>query len=110
MTIPVFAPPSGFDFPASHGDIIYPRSMKRHRRPGVAATDDKKYRGGLCVCRPMSFNERGTTAPGYADNKDADNKQLRRIEGQVRGLQQMVEEDTKGIDVLTQVHAAVKPV
>lgn len=33
---------------------------------------------------------------------------LRRIEGQVRGLQRMVEEDTYCIDVLTQVSAATK--
>gem|GEM_PF-4832103 len=32
--------------------------------------------------------------PGYADHKHAVLKQLRRIEVQVRGLQQMVEEDT----------------
>ena len=33
-------------------------------------------------------------------------KRLRRIEGQVRGLQRMIEEDTYCIDVLTQVSAA----
>ncbi len=42
---------------------------------------------------------------GYADNKDAVLKRLRRIEGQVRGLQRMVEEDTYCIDVLTQISA-----
>jgi len=46
--------------------------------------------------------------PGYADNKDAVLKRLRRIEGQIRGLQRMVEEDTYCIDVLTQVAAATK--
>ena len=35
-------------------------------------------------------------------------KRLRRIEGQVRGLQRMVEEDTYCIDVLTQVSAVTK--
>ncbi len=39
----------------------------------------------------------------YDDNKDAYLKRLRRIEGQVRGLQRLVEEDTYCIDVLTQV-------
>jgi DNA-binding FrmR family transcriptional regulator len=48
------------------------------------------------------------TAPGYSANKDAHLKRLRRIEGQVRGLQQMVESDTYCIDVLTQVSAATK--
>ncbi len=46
--------------------------------------------------------------PGYADQKDAHLKRLRRIEGQVRGLQRMVESDTYCIDVLTQVSAATR--
>lgn len=40
---------------------------------------------------------------GYADNRDALLSRLRRIEGQVRGLQRMVEEDRYCIDVLTQI-------
>ena len=47
-------------------------------------------------------------APGYTDNKAAVLKRLRRVEGQVRGLQRLVEEDTYCIDVLTQVSAATK--
>jgi DNA-binding FrmR family transcriptional regulator len=46
--------------------------------------------------------------PGYEDNKAAVLKRLRRVEGQVRGLQRMVEDDTYCIDVLTQVSAATK--
>ena len=46
--------------------------------------------------------------PGYIASKDAHLKRLRRIEGQVRGLQRMVESDTYCIDVLTQVSAATK--
>jgi DNA-binding FrmR family transcriptional regulator len=46
--------------------------------------------------------------PGYSANKSAHLKRLRRIEGQVRGLQRMVEADTYCIDVLTQVSAATK--
>jgi len=45
---------------------------------------------------------------GYAQNKDAYLKRLRRIEGQVRGLQRMIEEDQYCIDILTQVAAATK--
>ncbi|RNE63929.1 metal-sensitive transcriptional regulator [Cryobacterium tepidiphilum] len=45
---------------------------------------------------------------GYIDNKEAILKRLRRAEGQVRGIQRMVEEDTYCIDVLTQVSAATK--
>ena len=47
-------------------------------------------------------------APGYQSHKDDYLKRLRRIEGQVRGLQRMIEEDTYCIDVLTQVSAATK--
>jgi CsoR family transcriptional regulator, copper-sensing transcriptional repressor len=46
--------------------------------------------------------------PGYASGKDDYLKRLRRVEGQVRGLQRMVEEDTYCIDVLTQVAAVTK--
>ena len=45
---------------------------------------------------------------GYAGTKDDYLKRLRRIEGQVRGLQRMVDEDTYCIDVLTQVAAVTK--
>jgi DNA-binding FrmR family transcriptional regulator len=45
---------------------------------------------------------------GYIDNKDAVLKRLARVEGQVRGLQRMVDSDTYCIDVLTQISAATK--
>lgn len=45
---------------------------------------------------------------GYADHKDDVLRRLRRIEGQVRGLQRMVNEDAYCIDVLTQISAATK--
>jgi CsoR family transcriptional regulator, copper-sensing transcriptional repressor len=43
---------------------------------------------------------------GYEGQKDAVLKRLRRIEGQVRGISRMVDDDTYCIDVLTQVSAA----
>jgi DNA-binding FrmR family transcriptional regulator len=46
--------------------------------------------------------------PGYHDRKDAIQKRLRRVEGQVRGIQRMVDEDKYCIDVLDQVAAATK--
>ena len=45
---------------------------------------------------------------GYTHRKDDVLKRLRRIEGQTRGLQRLVEEDTYCIDVLTQVAAVTK--
>ncbi|MEU7742812.1 MULTISPECIES: metal-sensitive transcriptional regulator [unclassified Nonomuraea] len=43
---------------------------------------------------------------GYTDNKQDHQRRLRRVEGQVRGLQRMVEDDKYCIDILTQVSAA----
>ena len=45
---------------------------------------------------------------GYVQRKDDVLKRLKRIEGQTRGLQRMVEEDSYCIDVLTQVAAVTK--
>jgi CsoR family transcriptional regulator, copper-sensing transcriptional repressor len=44
-------------------------------------------------------------ARGYSESKEAILKRLRRIEGQVRGVERMVEEDRYCIDVVTQVTA-----
>jgi len=46
--------------------------------------------------------------PGYADRKTDHLRRLRRIEGQVRGLQRMIENDDYCIDVLTQISAATR--
>lgn len=43
---------------------------------------------------------------GYAANKKDLQDRLRKIEGQVRGLQRMVDEDQYCIDILTQVNSA----
>jgi CsoR family transcriptional regulator, copper-sensing transcriptional repressor len=43
--------------------------------------------------------------PGYTKDKKSIQSRLRRVEGQVRGIQKMVEEDRYCIDVLTQVNA-----
>ena len=43
---------------------------------------------------------------GYTDTKDAHLARLRRIEGQVRGIARMVDEDKYCIDVLTQISAS----
>jgi len=45
---------------------------------------------------------------GYTSDKYGYLKRLRRIEGQIRGLQRMVENDEYCIDVLTQISAATK--
>jgi CsoR family transcriptional regulator, copper-sensing transcriptional repressor len=45
---------------------------------------------------------------GYTGSKDDYLKRLRRVEGQVRGIARMVDEDTYCIDVLTQIAAVTK--
>jgi DNA-binding FrmR family transcriptional regulator len=54
-----------------------------------------------------SVTETATTH-GYTADKAGYQRRLRRIEGQVRGISRMVDEDTYCIDVLTQVSAATK--
>jgi len=51
---------------------------------------------------PTGFND---PVPGYQAHRGQVQARLRRIEGQVRGLQRMVDEDRYCIDVLTQVTA-----
>jgi DNA-binding FrmR family transcriptional regulator len=44
-------------------------------------------------------------AHGYTKDKDAIVKRLHRVEGQVRGIERMVEDDRYCIDILTQIAA-----
>jgi len=44
-------------------------------------------------------------APGYSDRRADHLRRLRKVEGQVRGIARMVEDDRYCIDVLTQVSA-----
>ena len=69
------------------------RSRRDERGPGLTGQVLSPYRCGV---------------PSYTSEKDAYLKRLRRIEGQVRGLQRMVEEDKYCIDILTQVSAMTK--
>jgi CsoR family transcriptional regulator, copper-sensing transcriptional repressor len=48
------------------------------------------------------------TPPGYTADKEAVQRRLRRIEGQVRGLQRMVDEDRYCINVLEQIAAVTR--
>jgi CsoR family transcriptional regulator, copper-sensing transcriptional repressor len=59
-------------------------------------------------CRTVGLVRYLLTMRGYTEDKDAYLRRLRRIEGQVRGLQRMVEDDTYCIDVLTQISAATR--
>lgn len=69
-----------------------------------------------CVVTPLGYagwsgygnGGKGLEMRGYTSDKDGYLKRLRRIEGQIRGLQRMVENDEYCIDVLTQISAATK--
>uniref|UniRef100_UPI0038991C88 metal-sensitive transcriptional regulator n=1 Tax=Kineococcus indalonis TaxID=2696566 RepID=UPI0038991C88 len=76
--------------------------------PSPAPPDSRKNTPWGYLVDEGDRDDQEAAVPGYDDDKDQVLKRLRRIEGQVRGLQRMVEEDTYCIDVLTQVSAATK--
>jgi DNA-binding FrmR family transcriptional regulator len=53
----------------------------------------------------MSDTSSATPTRGYSATKEQLNRRLKRIEGQVRGIERMVDEDRYCIDVLTQISA-----
>ncbi|WP_405953191.1 metal-sensitive transcriptional regulator [Streptomyces prunicolor] len=57
---------------------------------------------------PVQESAQEPVTHGYHHQKDEHLKRLRRIEGQIRGLQRMVDEDVYCIDILTQVSASTK--
>src|SRR3954454_23353557 len=59
--------------------------------------------GGLATLLPMATTT--DTTRGYTSTKEQLQKRLKRVEGQVRGVEKMVEEDHYCIDVLTQISA-----
>ena len=88
-----------------------PPASPRHRtKIGVDTTGG--YSGGILLvmtAEPPADLAAAEHGPyWYASDKQAILGRLRRIEGQVRGLHRMVEEDTYCIDVLTQISAATK--
>jgi len=54
---------------------------------------------------PALRSKGGNGMTGYRQDKDALVKRLHRIEGQVRGIERMVEEDRYCVDILTQIAA-----
>ncbi|WAH99564.1 metal-sensitive transcriptional regulator [Arthrobacter sp. MMS18-M83] len=63
----------------------------------------------LSIAQPgIEIEDGAHSQHGYSPNKDAYLRRLKRIEGQVRGIARMVEEDKYCIDILTQVSAATK--
>ena len=61
--------------------------------------------GGEVVDAPVGEEPRSAPTRGYSASKEQLLRRLRRVEGQVRGVARMVEEDRYCIDVLTQISA-----
>jgi CsoR family transcriptional regulator, copper-sensing transcriptional repressor len=79
--------------------------------PAPADVDNGDNTGAVAMAPSMIFKTtmlEGQMAPahGYSSQKDNYAKRLRRIEGQVRGIAKMIEDDKYCIDVLTQISAA----
>ena len=70
----------------------------------TASTDDLQ----ASECIPPSRTRSTRPQRGYASGKDDYLRRLRKIEGQVRGLQKMIEADTWCPDVVTQVASATR--
>jgi len=74
--------------------------VNQYACPGMVPESGSDTPGGYPVqCGVM------TGAHGYSANKDNYAKRLRRIEGQVRGIAKMIDEDKYCIDILTQISA-----
>lgn len=86
------------------------RGDVRSRYP--SGTGSKGVLSALSLYTPLGYSAYdvattgGTLMYGYTMNKKAVSDRLRRIEGQVRGIQRMVDEDQYCIDILTQVNSA----
>ena len=88
----------GFEVKAmTDHDVTTPIDDLEAVEPDVRRTGSDP--GPAACCVPVS------RPPGYLDNKQAHLRRLRRIEGQTRGLQRMIENDEYCIDVLTQISA-----
>jgi DNA-binding FrmR family transcriptional regulator len=59
----------------------------------------------MAAAKQETKRQSGGQKHGYSDSKDPLQKRLRRIEGQVRGIERMVEDDRYCIDILTQISA-----
>lgn len=75
--------------------------MRAKRKTQNAATAHNHEALANCACEAAGENRKAVDVDPQI--KDANRKRLRRIEGQIRGLQKMVEEDRYCADIITQV-------
>ena len=76
-------------------------------------TEKREYEESWSFITPRGYigtmtHDEHSKSHGYVQDKDAYLKRLRRIEGQVRGIARMVDQDVYCIDILTQVAAVTK--
>ncbi|MER0428313.1 MULTISPECIES: metal-sensitive transcriptional regulator [Streptomyces] len=76
--------------------------------PGATAAPETAAPASAPVGAEEIITDHDRGIHGYHHQKDEHLKRLRRIEGQIRGLQRMVDEDVYCIDILTQVSASTK--
>ncbi len=84
MQILSMAPDTSSDSDSAHAAVVHPTG---------------------CGCDPIGEDGRKAVAVDQ-DSKDRNLKRLRRIEGQIRGLQKMVEDERYCADILTQISSA----
>lgn len=87
------------------------QAQKKHKKLGILVHPLAKEKNTMSIAtqEPVGQVESAETADrGYTPEKEAYLHRLKRIEGQVRGIARMVEEDKYCIDILTQVAAVNK--
>lgn len=77
--------------------MTYPDLMKSDTDPELHQADEP----------PVLAEDGPRRAVSYADDRDGIQRRLRRIEGQVRGVAKMVDQDKYCVDILTQISAAI---
>ena len=103
-------PCSAARWPLSAGCLIPPRGTCTDTPAGyIFGCMNAIEEAGAAVAADEPAMKAGAAPPhGYTGNKDAYLRRLKRIEGQVRGIARMVDEDKYCIDILTQVAAVTK--
>ena len=106
------ASPSGSDAPARsvrNVDFVVPAGERAVRVVGLETKKSDGSDAPAAAAALAGGEEDASTSshhgPGYRDSKNAISRRLKRIEGQVRGVEKMVTEDRYCIDVLTQISA-----
>lgn len=69
------------------------------------STQEYRLNKAFLIWYSQNMESTNSTTPSYIEDKEALNKRLKRAEGQIRGIQKMVDEERYCIDILTQIGA-----